>query len=349
MPLIRLTLYGVQIDLLLSIISRDFMLKNPDFFEVDNNCEINFPSNPQELRSVNGYRTALYLKRKYVEKYKNYRATLKAIKHWAMNKGIYSQIYGYLGGAAFSIMLAKICQLYPNYSALQLLDRFFFIYANWVWSISVIIEKTKSLERPLESEMAILTPLEPHMNAGHYISKITSNITRKHLRSASKLIQEINKGKKTWMDLFAPADFFNDYRNFIEISVMGEKLEDFVPWKGNIESKIRKFIQNLEQHSEISHGLEVNPYPKAFASKHPSFKHCSKYYIGIKCSPSSTINDHFEIDLTQSVRGFLELLENYPEIDKKAPKEINIGFTHITKENIPQDILEAFARSFGPK
>lgn len=93
--------------------------------------------------------------------------------------------------------------------------------------------------------MVILTPLEPHMNAGHYISKITSNITRKHFRSASKLIQEINKGKKTWMDLFSPSDFFNEYKNFIEISVMGEKLDDFVPWKGNIESKIRKFIQNL--------------------------------------------------------------------------------------------------------
>ncbi len=145
----RLTLYGVQIDLLLSIITQDFMRKNPDFFEADANDDIYVPTNPQELRSINGYRTAIYLGKKYVDKYKNYRAALKAIKLWAKMKGIYSQIYGYLGGAAFSIMLAKICQLYPNYSALQLLDRFFFIYANWVWSISVIIEKTKSLERPL--------------------------------------------------------------------------------------------------------------------------------------------------------------------------------------------------------
>jgi poly(A) polymerase Pap1 len=85
-------------------------------------------------------------------------------------------------------------------------------------------------------------------------------------------------------------------------------LDDFVPWKGNIESKIRKLIQNLEQHFEFNHGLEVNPYPKAFASKHPNFKHCSKYYLGIKCNPSSTLNDHLEIDLSQPVRGFLELL-----------------------------------------
>jgi poly(A) polymerase len=89
---------------------------------------------------MNGYRTSLYLL-KSITKYKNFQVALKAIKMWARNKGIYSQIYGYLGGAAFSIMLAKICQLYPNYSALQLLDRFFFIYSAWVWTVPVLLEK----------------------------------------------------------------------------------------------------------------------------------------------------------------------------------------------------------------
>lgn len=89
---------------------------------------------------MNGYRTSLYL-RKNISKYPNFQVALKAIKLWARSKGIYSQIYGYLGGAAFSIMLAKICQLYPNYSPLQLLDRFFFIYANWVWSLPVMLEE----------------------------------------------------------------------------------------------------------------------------------------------------------------------------------------------------------------
>ena len=34
------------------------------------------------------------------------------------------------------------------------------------------------------------------MNAAHYVSRITCHITRKHLRIASKLIQDINKKKK---------------------------------------------------------------------------------------------------------------------------------------------------------
>lgn len=50
--------------------------------------------------------------------------------------------------------------------------------------------------------MVIFTPLDPHMNAGHYITKNTSNITKRQFKLASKLILEINKDKKHWEDLF---------------------------------------------------------------------------------------------------------------------------------------------------
>ncbi len=71
----------------------------------------------------------------------------------------------------------------------------------------------------------ILTPLEPHMNAAHFVSRITCHITRKYLRLASKFIQDINKKKREWKDLFKPTDFFGTYGNFIELSVMGERHE----------------------------------------------------------------------------------------------------------------------------
>jgi len=53
------------------------------------------------------------------------------------------------------------------------------------------------------------------MNAAHYVARITCHITRKYLRLASKLIQDINKKKKQWIDLFKPTDFFNTYGNYI--------------------------------------------------------------------------------------------------------------------------------------
>ena len=100
---------------------------------------------------------------------------------------------------------------------------------------------------------------------------------------------------------------------------------------------MRKLVQILEE-SDFAHSIEINPYPKQFPSKHPSFKHCSRYYIGIKCSSNSSINDYCEIDLTQSVKSFIELLEKYPEINK-IPNEINVGFMHVARKNVPADVI----------
>lgn len=344
----RLNILGVQIDLLLARVRESFMREHKgDLEQASRGGGMGASMNERELRSLNGYRTALYLNRQYVEEYDNYRITLKAVKLWAKNKGIYSQIYGYLGGAALSIMLAKICQLYPRYSPLELLDRFFFIFANWVWTIPVLVERMEYMERP-DSEMVVFTPLDPHMNAAHSVSKITCAVTRKQLRLASKLIQDINKGKRQWQDLFRPLDFFKEYPNFIEISVMGEGLEEFVRWRGNVESKMRKFIQHLESQSELSHGVEVHPYPRAFPAKHPHFPHCYKYYIGLKAAPNTPLSDYAEIDLAPSVRNFLELLESYPEIDK-APQRINIGFNHLGRSALPVELLNSFQEAFTGK
>jgi poly(A) polymerase Pap1 len=50
--------------------------------------------------------------------------------------------------------------------------------------------------------MTIYTPFEPFINSAYGVSRMTSFITKKHLKAASQLIQEINKGKKSWKKLF---------------------------------------------------------------------------------------------------------------------------------------------------
>ena len=288
-PIIKLTYCGVQVDMLMARIPRSYVHKYPNLL-----TDINkYPISEKELKCMNGYRTSLYLRRN-ISKYSNFQAALKAIKMWARNKGIYSQNYSYLGGAAFSIMLAKICQLYPNYSALQLLDRFFFIYANWVWTMPVMLE-TIDYPSATEDEMTIYTPFYPFINAGHGVTKITSYITKKYFKAASQLIQAITKGRKTWKDLFDPISFFDEYRYFLEISVMGKTEEDFIPWKGNIQSKLRKFIKFFEMQHDFPQGIELNPYPRAFdcPSKNPNYSICVKYFMGIKASSSSPLNDFF--------------------------------------------------------
>lgn len=81
---------------------------------------------------------------------------------------------------------------------------------------------------------------------------------------------------------------------------------------------------------DIPPGIELIPYPRSFECPHPSYKICVKYYMGIRLSSNSPLIDNYELDFTQIVKDFLNLLDNYPAIDK-SPKIINIGFSCIPR------------------
>lgn len=64
----------------------------------------------RSYRSFNGCRVAEWIiKKENVLNYENFQLTLKCIKLWASNRGIYSNIIGYLSGIGWTILVAKIC------------------------------------------------------------------------------------------------------------------------------------------------------------------------------------------------------------------------------------------------
>lgn len=87
----------------------------------------------ESIRSLNGCRvTDIILE--LVENKENFRITLRCIKLWAKNRGIYSNVFGYFGGVAWAILVAKICIIYPYLQPNKLLYYFFKWYTDWEWN-----------------------------------------------------------------------------------------------------------------------------------------------------------------------------------------------------------------------
>lgn len=79
-----------------------------------------------------------------------FRDALRCIKLWATSKwfedrtpvlaliytlwigrAIYSNVNGFLGGVGWAMLVARICQLYPNAVAGAIVSRFFIIMYSW--------------------------------------------------------------------------------------------------------------------------------------------------------------------------------------------------------------------------
>ena len=76
-----------------------------------------------------------------------FRNTLRAVKLWAMRRCIYSNTLGYLGGVSYAIMVAKICQDYPDLEIPDLLHKFFTVYSEWKWIDPVMLKVGKKKDK----------------------------------------------------------------------------------------------------------------------------------------------------------------------------------------------------------
>ena len=104
---------------------------------------------------------------------------LRCVRKWAKSKGLYGNKMGYLGGINCNLLVAMVCQRYPNASPSNLLARFFFLYSRWPWPTPVQLNAIQqhppffgetdkgdvwSPETAYNHHMPILTPAYPAMN-----------------------------------------------------------------------------------------------------------------------------------------------------------------------------------------
>lgn len=228
------------------------------------------------VRSLNGSRVTDDILR-LVPNVATFRIALRTIKLWAKCRGIYSNVMGFLGGVAWAMLIARICQLYPNSCAASIVHRFFTIMSRWKWPQPVLL-------RPLEDgplqvrvwnpklypadrshRMPIITPAYPSMCATHNVTESTRTIMMNEFKLGVDIVEKVMIGNGQWKELFTKSKFFHSYKHYLQITSCSESAESQLIWSGLVEAKLRQLVLKLELVDMIN---LAHPYVKGIDKIH---------------------------------------------------------------------------------
>lgn len=309
-PVIKMNFDGIEIDLLfarlaLTTIPEDLDLLDEHLLKnLDTRC----------VRSLNGCRVTdeiLHL----VPNIPNFRMTLRAIKLWAKNHSIYSNVLGFLGGVSWAMLAARISQLYPNAVAATLVQKFFLIYSKWAWPQPVLLKQMPAenkLSFPIWDPrtnpadrfhlMPIITPAYPQQNSTFNVSMSTRTVMEERFKHGFQTMDDIYNNKAAWKILFTANNFFQKYKHYIVLSAFSNNKEHHLEWEGLVEAKIRILIVNLERNQfvKLAH---VNPCSYGPLDKQQEDENVTRWFIGLEFQkPEGTEN--VNVDITAEIQYF---------------------------------------------
>lgn len=134
-PIIKLEFSGISIDL---IFARLLVASIPVTLDLKDDALLR-GLDETDLRCLNGTRVTDEILT-LVPQVKTFRHALRAIKLWAKKKAVYSNVMGFPGGVAWAMMVARICQLYPQAPGSAIVGRFFHLMSSWPWPRPILLK-----------------------------------------------------------------------------------------------------------------------------------------------------------------------------------------------------------------
>lgn len=236
----------LQIDLLLCRLAQD---KVPDDIDLDD-VELIRNVDQKCVLALNGTRVTNRII-SLVPHPDNFRMAVRTVKLWAKSRAIYGNVFGYPTGVAWLMMMARVCQFYPNACPSTLMTKFFFVYSGWQWPNPVMLVEQENLSvrpdmpqwdpRVHENEradlMPVITPAYPSINSTYNVIESTHFLIKKEFGRGKMLLAEINAGKTAWEKLWEPSTFFSDSSRYIVIKAEARSKNDLVAYEGGSSIK----------------------------------------------------------------------------------------------------------------
>ncbi|WOL02044.1 nuclear poly(A) polymerase 4-like isoform X2 [Canna indica] len=338
-PVLRFKFRGISIDLLYASISR---LVVPEDLDISHGSVL-YDVDEATVRSLNGCRVADQILR-LVPNIENFRTTLRCLKFWAKKRGVYSNVTGFLGGVNWALLVARICQLYPNAVPSMLVSRFFRVYTQWRWPNPVMLCAIEEDEhgfpvwdprknpRDRHHHMPIITPAYPCMNSSYNVSTSTLRVMIEQFEFGNKICEDIELNKASWGALFEPYLFFETYKNYLQVDIVAADAEDLRLWKGWVESRLRQLTLKIERDTYGM--LQCHPYPNEYVDPSKQCSHCA-FFMGLQRKQGVKVQEGQQFDIRATVDEFRHEVNMY--VFWKPGMDIYVS--HVRKKQIPSYVF----------
>ncbi|KAK2197032.1 bifunctional Poly(A) polymerase [Babesia duncani] len=343
-PVIKMVYDSIDIDLLFANLSTNIIPE--DLNILDDNILRNM--NEATARSVNGTRVASLILDSVPNK-DVFRLALRYVKLWAVNRGLYTTVMCYLGGVAWAILTARICQMYPNYLASQIVQKFFRVYAIWNWKFAVMLYKIKEVPKlpgflsfkvwdPRSNShdrqhlMPVITPAFPAMNSTHNVTATTKRVlTAEFIRARDILMQKGIPKKQLWDQVLTKENIFADYKHFMMIEILARDEHAHGKWEGWIGSRMRFLIKKLETVPNI----KIRPWPEFYKFAHSDFEYASAVFFAFKINVDGGPNGQKKtLDLRPCTHGFMEIINQWPDLETFRD-QVSVKVHHKRQSELP--------------
>jgi poly(A) polymerase len=248
-----------------------------------------------EVRCLNGVRVADEML-SLVPQPSVFRTALRTIKLWSARRAIAGNMYGFPGGVAWAILVARVCQLYPKAAGATIVLKFFKIIDKWQWPMPVLLKTIEDLKMGIRvwnpqvcapalscyalsnktqiyppdrrHIMPIITPAYPSMCTTHNVTHSTMAVIKRELQRAGQITDKIMDGQAQWKDLFAKHTFFTSgYKYYLYVLTASTTKDAQQLWSGFVESKVRLLVGKLTDDDESPIAI-AHPFNKGFNRAH---------------------------------------------------------------------------------
>lgn len=217
-PVTKFSYSGIQFDLLFARLAHSRI--DPNTFNMLDDKNLSGVDD-QTQRSLNGTRVADKIL-KSVPNVENFRTVLRVVKLWAKKRGLYGNVFGYPGGIAWALLVARVCQLFPNALPSTILGKFFKFWAMWKWPNPVVLDVITDLKfgfkvwdsktdmRDRRDLAPVITPCYPSMNSTYNICPSTLTTLQDEWKRGQQVCEDILVRGHPWPSLWERSDFLFD-------------------------------------------------------------------------------------------------------------------------------------------